>query len=95
VVLDTASSAVAVAGESVGYGTWGQIQIGAGIAHLRAAELEGAAEMFGPVLGLPLDRRLATLTGRLESVTPMLRAPAHRRGRTAALPGGQVAAVDG
>jgi len=82
-VLDTASSAVAVAGESVGYGTWGQIQIGAGIAHLRAGELEGAAEMFGPVLGLPLDRRLATLTGRLESVIPMLRAPAHRQDRTA------------
>lgn len=60
-------------GEEVGYGTWGQIQIGAAVAHLGARELEGAAEQLGHVLLLPPDQRLATLTGRLRQVAPALR----------------------
>lgn len=83
-VLEVADGAVASeSGELVGYGTRGQIQIGAGIAHLRAAELEGAAEQFAPVLALPLDQRLATLTGRLGTVVPMLSAPLYGQDRRA------------
>jgi Helix-turn-helix domain len=58
--------------EQVGYGTWGQIHIGAGIAHLRAGELEGAIERLGPVLALPTSQRLTTLTGRLSTLAPAL-----------------------
>jgi len=68
-VLQVAASAFACEpGEQVGYGTWGQIQIGAGLAHLRAGELDGAVEWFGPVLALPPGQRLATMTGRLARV---------------------------
>jgi hypothetical protein len=83
-VLEVADGAVAgETGELVGYGTRGQIQIGAGIAHLRAGELEGAASQFAPVLALPLDHRLATLTGRLGTVAPMLSAPLYGKDRRA------------
>jgi hypothetical protein len=57
----------------VGYGTRGQIQIGAAIAHLGISELDGAAEQLAHVLALPPDQRLATLTGRLRQVAPALR----------------------
>jgi hypothetical protein len=69
------SAAVCEPGEVVGYGTRGQIQIGAGVAYLRSGDLEGAADRLGPVLALPVDQRLATLTDRLGAVGSMLVAP--------------------
>ncbi len=72
--LETARDAMTSdGGAEVGYGTWGQIQIGAAIAHLRISELDGAAEQLAQVLALPPDQRLATLTGRLRQVAPALR----------------------
>jgi hypothetical protein len=72
--IEAADSAVAWGeGEEVGYGTWGQIEIGAAIAHLATNELDAAAERLAHVLELPPERRLATLTGRLREVTPTLR----------------------
>jgi transcriptional regulator with XRE-family HTH domain len=72
--LETAiEAATAGAGEDIGYGTWGQIQIGAAIAYLGTSELDGAAEQLTQVLALPPDQRLATLTGRLRTVAPSLR----------------------
>jgi transcriptional regulator with XRE-family HTH domain len=47
------------------YGTWSQIRIGAGIANVMAADVEGAAEQVGPVLDLPPDLRVVTITGRI------------------------------
>ena len=38
-------------------------------------DLEGAADRLGPVLALPVDQRLATLTDRLGAVNSMLAAP--------------------
>ena len=65
------SAAVCEPGEVVGYGTRGQIQIGAGVAYLRGRGIwEGAADRLGPVLALPVDQRLATLTDRLGAVRP-------------------------
>ena len=52
-----------------------QIHIGAGVAYLRTGDLEGAADRLGPVLALPVDHRLATLTDRLGAVGSMLAAP--------------------
>jgi hypothetical protein len=70
--------------EAVGYGTWGQIRIGAGLAHLGAGELDGAASQFAPVLALPPARRLATLTSRLAGVPPVLGQAPYARSRAAA-----------
>jgi hypothetical protein len=72
--VETAREAVTSdSSTEVGYGTWGQIQIGAAIAHLGISELDGAAEQLAHVLALPPDQRLATLTGRLRQVAPALR----------------------
>jgi transcriptional regulator with XRE-family HTH domain len=67
------TAAVWGAGEEIGYGTRGQIQIGAALALLATHELDGAAERLLGVLNLPPDQRLATLTGRLREVAPALR----------------------
>jgi transcriptional regulator with XRE-family HTH domain len=93
-VLEVAAGAAAEAeaGEPIGYGTRGQIQIGAGIAHVRSGDVEGAAEMFGPVLGMPPDLRLATLTSRLGPVAGTLLGPAYRQARTASALAEQISA---
>jgi hypothetical protein len=44
---------------------WAQIRIGAGIAHLLTGELDGTAEEIAPVLALPPEFRIATVTGWL------------------------------
>jgi DNA-binding XRE family transcriptional regulator len=63
-------------GEPWAYGTWAQICIGSGIAHLLAGRVDGAANELAPILGMPPERRLATLTARLGEVDSRLR---HRR----------------
>jgi len=54
------------------YGTWSQIRIGAGIAHTMAGQVDGAAEEVAPVLELPPDLRVVTITGRLGVVEHQL-----------------------
>jgi tetratricopeptide (TPR) repeat protein len=54
------------------YGTWSQIRIGAGIAHAMAGEVDGAAEEVAPVLDLPPELRVVTITGRLGVVEQQL-----------------------
>lgn len=66
-------AAIWQSGEEVGYGTVGQIKIGAAVAHLKSGELDGAVERLGGVFALPPDQRLATLSGRLREVPPELR----------------------
>jgi tetratricopeptide (TPR) repeat protein/transcriptional regulator with XRE-family HTH domain len=55
-------------GEQRAYGTWAQICIGAGIAHLMAGDLDLALGEFQPVLELPGEQRLATLVSRFGDV---------------------------
>jgi transcriptional regulator with XRE-family HTH domain len=52
-------------GEQVGYGTFAQIGIGRARARLIQRDLPGAAREAAPVLALPPERRLVTLTGKL------------------------------
>ena len=56
------------AGEDWAYGTWAQIRIASGIAHLIAGRVDGAASELAPILTMPPERRLATLTTRLGEV---------------------------
>jgi transcriptional regulator with XRE-family HTH domain len=60
-------------GEPWAYGTWAQIRIGSGIAHLLAGRVDGAASELVPILGMPPERRLTTLTTRLGEVDMRLR----------------------
>ena len=59
-------------GEPWAYGTWAQIRIGAGIAHLLAGRVDGAASELAPILAMPPEQRLATLTTRLGEVDARL-----------------------
>ena len=60
------------------YGTWAQVRIGAAIAHVRNGEAEGAAGEIAPVLSLPAEYRVVTLTDRLLYVNQLLREPRYR-----------------
>jgi hypothetical protein len=76
--LHTAEAAVPLAGEQVGYGTWGQLHIGAAIGAVQSRMLDEAAVQLEPVLGLPAGQRLATLTGRLGVLSRTLTSGAYR-----------------
>lgn len=80
---DEARAAYA-AGEPVAYGTWAQICIGAGIAHVLKGDLEGAAAELEELFGLPPERRLVTLSTRLGELDWRLRQPRYRGCRPAA-----------
>jgi hypothetical protein len=54
--------------------TWAQVRAGAAMAHLLKDSLDGAAEQLGPVLELPPDQRISTVTGYLDEIGGMLRA---------------------
>jgi tetratricopeptide (TPR) repeat protein len=45
--------------------TWAQVRTGAAIAHLAQSSLDGAVEQAAPVLALPPDMRITTVTGWL------------------------------
>jgi hypothetical protein len=90
--LSVADSARPLPGEGVGYGTWGQLHISAGIAWLMKDEPDGTAERLGPVLALPPGRRLATLTGRLSTLTPALTEGRYRSDPGARTLAGQISA---
>jgi tetratricopeptide (TPR) repeat protein len=60
-------------GDEWAYGTWAQVQIGAAIANVMNGEIDGAAMILQRILDQPAEKRLATLTVRLNSeVTPLL-----------------------
>lgn len=46
-------------------GTWAQVRIGAAIAHLLKDSLDGAIEQVTPMLAMPPEFRIATITGWL------------------------------
>jgi hypothetical protein len=47
---------------------WAQIRAGVAIARIRTGELDGAAEEVAPVLQLPPEFRIATVTGWLDDL---------------------------
>jgi hypothetical protein len=59
------------------YGAEKLALIDAATAHLQAGALDGAAEKLGPVLALPSQQRLATLTQRLGDMRDALRTSRH------------------
>jgi hypothetical protein len=61
--------------------TWAQIRIGAGIAYAMKGALDGAAEQIGPMLTLPPEFRMATITRYLVDMDLRLQ---HRRFRDSA-----------
>jgi transcriptional regulator with XRE-family HTH domain len=65
------------------YGTWSQIRIGAGIAHTMGGQVDGAAEEISPVLELPPELRVVTITGRLGAVERQLTERRYAGSRTA------------
>lgn len=54
------------------YGTWAQIRFGAALAHIMLDNVDGAAESLGPVLAMPPDQHLDTLTRRASEVVHAL-----------------------
>jgi hypothetical protein len=54
--------------------TWAQVRAGAAMAYLLKNSLDGAASQLAPVLGLPPDQRISTVTGYLDEISGMLRA---------------------
>ncbi len=73
------------------YGTWAQVRIGAAIAHVGDGEAEGAAQEIAPVLAIPSDYRVVTITDRLAYVNRLLQAPRYRDNHAAADLGDQIA----
>jgi hypothetical protein len=55
--------------------TWAQIRSGSAIAYLMKDSLDGAAEQITPVLDLPEELRISTVTGYLRQLDAMLREP--------------------
>ena len=54
--------------------TWAQVRAGAAMAHLLKGSLDGAAGQLAPVLELPPDQRISTVTGYLDAISGMLQA---------------------
>jgi len=55
--------------------TWAQVRAGAAMAYLLKDSLDGAADQLGPVLDLPPDQRISTITGYLHQVSQILQSP--------------------
>ena len=70
--------------------TWAQVQAGAAIAHLMRDDLDSAAGQLAPVLDLPPEQRIRTVTGYLDEISGMLRAPRFARSPVAVRLGEQV-----
>jgi tetratricopeptide (TPR) repeat protein len=55
--------------------TWAQVRAGAAMAHLLKNSLDDAAGQLQPVLALSPDQRIRTVTGYLDQISGMIRAP--------------------
>jgi tetratricopeptide (TPR) repeat protein len=72
------------------YGTWAQVRIGAAFAHVRDGETGGAAEEIAPVLSIPSEYRVVTITDRLGYVGQLLHGQRYRGSHAAADLGEQI-----
>jgi tetratricopeptide (TPR) repeat protein len=64
-------------------GTWAQVRIGAAIAHLLNDSLDGAVEQVTPVLTMPPEFRIATVTGWLADLDDRLASDRYAHSRAA------------
>jgi len=55
--------------------TWAQIRAGAGIAHLMKGDLDGTVEQTTPILSLPPELRIDTVTAYLRELDRRLNEP--------------------
>lgn len=62
-------------GEPMVLANWAQIRVGAGIAHLVKGSLDGTASEVTPVLSLPAERRVATVTAYMDNLDRELQDP--------------------
>lgn len=67
------------AGDPKVAGTWAQVRVGAGMAHLLNDELDGAADEVAPVLQLPPELRMGTVTGYTTNLDRRLDEPRFKR----------------
>jgi hypothetical protein len=65
------------------FGSWAHLRIAAGQAHLMSGSIDGAAEEIDPVLELPSEYRLATLTEHMSTVEGLLLTQRFRASRDA------------
>ncbi len=56
------------AGDPWSQGTWAQIRVGSGIAHVMSGDLDGVAEQIAPMLELASEYRMATVTDYLKDL---------------------------
>jgi hypothetical protein len=70
--------------------TWAQVRAGAAMAHLLKNSLDGADGQLAPVLEMPPDQRIRTVTGYLEEIAVMLQARRFAGSRLAARLGEQI-----
>ena len=63
------------AGAPKALATWAQVRGGAAMAHLMLDSLDGAAVQIAPVLELPAEMRIETVTGYLRTLDQMLSQP--------------------
>jgi hypothetical protein len=76
---DTALRAVEIADSAWASGTplvtatWAQVRLAAGIAHIMKGDLDGTLTEFTPVLSLPPEYRMATITGYTSQMDQRLR----------------------
>ena len=63
--------------------TWAQVRTGAAIAHLLNDSLDGAVEQITPVLTMPPEFRIATVTGWLADLDDRLVSDRYAHSRTA------------
>jgi hypothetical protein len=64
-------------------GTWAQVRIGAAIAELHRGQLDAAQAEVAPVLAMPADLRIATVTGWLADLDSQLAISKHRDSKLA------------
>jgi hypothetical protein len=79
----TEAEAAWLPGHARPFGTWAHTRIAAGLAHLMLGSVDGAAEQIGPVLELPNEYRVVTLTEHMATVHRLLEQPRFRDARGA------------
>ncbi|WP_371782219.1 hypothetical protein [Streptosporangium subroseum] len=60
-------------GDPYVYGTWAQIRFGAGNAYVMMGDLHGAADQITPVMTMPPELRMATITNYLVEMDALLK----------------------
>lgn len=71
------------AGDAMAPANWAQIRVGAGIARLLKGSLDGAVAEVAPVLTLPPERRVSTVTAYMSNLDRRLRKSQLRENRAA------------